>query len=167
MAAKLVGDTMTSRMLFCVLFILWMSFGTLAYWAWWPINPAIVVISESAMPWEKEVVSGASMSRELTFHITQKVELTVHRRLVEQNCIKCRIFELESSVKSYEPGKYTQSRTIVVPAIVPRGTYRYEAEASWRASPLRQGYTVLPNHIIKVTDPPAKPGISMGRLRLA
>ena len=131
----------------------WLMIMQSAYWLAGPIEPAITVDESRSEAWETTTKPGGSVTRMLTFRANQSVTLRTYRRLVEIECDKCRIYELEQTQRSYEEGiVYRQARSVSIPEHIPPGRYRVEVDARWRANPFRDGLIVIHPYMITVVQ---------------
>lgn len=132
----------------------WFLIIQLAWWVFGPITPAITIDESQSQPWETTTAPGGSVTRMLAFHANENVTLRTYRRIVELDCDRCRIYELEAAQRTYVAGQtYRQARSVYIPEHVGPGRYRMEVEARWRANPLRDGMMMIPPFTITVVAP--------------
>ena len=155
----MIWERIKSSILTGTVALLWLVVGTVLWWAMGPIHPALTIDEMNTSAVETTTVPGGRVSRTLSFTANVGVPVRTYRRLVEMDCDqKCKHYELEPAVRTYEVGhSYNQTRALAIPDHVSPGRYRVEIEARWRANPLRDGFQKIPPFTITVTAPePAK-----------
>jgi hypothetical protein len=132
----------------------WLLAAQVLWWAFGPISPVIEINESKSQAWETTSKPGGSVSRLLEFTVKEDVVLHTYRRLVELDCDRCRVYELESAQKRYSAGAVMrQSRSVQIPEHIHPGRYRMEVEGRWQANPLREGHITIPPFTVTVVAP--------------